>query len=137
MNKKQELKQQIENAEKVLNSMKKDLEKMENEVELRYWFRSFEAWKEYIHLGTKDELEGTGLHTLLCDKKLYAQLKLQHIADVLNGDIETPNYFYINAKGKVYLTSHNEWGVTDVLFRNYNDVVKAMEIMGSDMEYLK
>lgn len=124
----------------------KELEEIEDDFELRNPFKDFIGWDEYITDGTDNSPIGNDLFILLNNKKLYAQLKLQYIADKLN-DGWKPDWNDMN-EGKYTLVydydvkeffvfryiSHNHFSV---YFKSEELAEKAIEIMGEDINYLK
>jgi hypothetical protein len=142
MNKKQELKQQIENAEKQLVKMKEEFEEISKENFSPDYFKSYENFMfqfgcEYMNID---------LYASLTTKKIYAQLKLQYIADKLNdgwspdwrNSMRSKHYIWYCNVDKMFGINYD---ITSnaflVYFKSKELAQKAIEIMGEDMEYLK
>jgi len=119
----------------------------EDSLELPYNFLSYDNWYDCIldHKMPFAISKGLHLKNILQERKLYAQLKLQYIADKLN-DGWVPDWY--NREEKCYIFySHQcvEWDVgtrynsedITTYFKSEELAQRALEIMGSDMGYLK
>lgn len=141
-----ETKESIENIKSELNVLERYLENLEKEnwLELPWHFKHCVNW--FCFVGEQVKSGFTDLHEIATPKKQYALLKLQYIADQLNGDWkvdyndidqEVWGIFYAIRYKKYCIFSNYNKHVADIYFKSEELAEKALEIMGQEIEYLK
>lgn len=141
-----ELKNSIINAEENIKQAKEQIEqlKKENDFELIKYLKSYEEWIKMIN--DRGQCLPWPLYGVLNFKKRYALLKLQYIANKLNGnwkvdfnDIDQEAWCFcydINEK-KIIIDYYHNKNLADIYFKSEELAEKALEIMGQEIEYLK
>jgi len=141
-----ELKNSIINAEENIKQAKEQIEqlKKENDFEFPKYLKSYEEWIKMIN-DTGRYLPWR-LYGILKFKKQYASLKIQYIADKLNGDWKVDFndydqevwsiYYDIEIKKYQFYSTWNKF-IGEIYFKSEELAKKVLEIMGQEMEYLK
>ena len=120
--------------------------KKENDFELPEYFESYTKYKDFIRPGINVCVMPKKLFDILSSKKQYATMKLQYIADQLNGDWkvdyedghqEAWTIFYAKSSKKFQTCPDYCKYVSKIYFKSEELAEKAIEITGPEMEYLK
>jgi hypothetical protein len=120
-----------------------ELKQDEKEIEFPDYLQSYGDYKSYVWNNVYSEINKQ-LYNLLTSQKQYAMLKLQYIADQLNGEWvpdwddgkEKKWYIYYN-NTNFYIDANNNFNQLKIYFKSEELAQKALELMGDDMEYLR
>jgi hypothetical protein len=135
---------QINEVKEFISNIEKDLEDLKKGggSGLSEYLQSYDKYKKIINGAICDP----GTKSIFDNTKLYAQLKLQYIADKLNDGWKPDWNNSDESKFEcVFRHDNNTWGTNScttfqyqsTYFKSQKLMEIAHDIMGSDMEYLK
>lgn len=151
MNKKEqidELKQYILDTKRNLAQAERQVQYLEKEASFEFpkMFQSYFCWASYLKDSVKGNYKGVDLLSLLSSKKTYAEFQLKYIAKELNHGWKAdykcdgqPAYyiFFDNDMVEFRVDSAYVKVASTVYFRSPSIAYRAIELMGSGIQYLK